>query len=162
MQSTEVWDRAVKHQSILIIDDDPIQHRLIAGALCSVVDAEVVTMRSGQDALKLLRNGRLDVSVMMLDVYMPEFDGAEVIRELAQFDCDTGIVIMSVNERVLPAVKTMATGFGLNVLGTMPKPIDRSDLAMVKRWHDRAGETPASRPVRRRRHVGRAELSPVI
>jgi len=134
----------VRHSSILVVDDDPIQQTLISGVLRSVVDVEIVTVRSGREAVRLLREGPVDVSLILLDVYMPEFDGAEVVRELARLDCTTGLVIMSVNERALPSVQTMAKGFGLNVLGAVSKPIDQNNLAQICAWHQQAVQSVAS------------------
>jgi two-component system cell cycle response regulator len=62
---------------ILVVDDDPINRKAVAAALAKT-GHEVVLGANGNEALARLREGRLDLIVM--DVQMPGLGGREVCR----------------------------------------------------------------------------------
>ena len=62
--------------SILVVDDDPINRRLLSRSL--EADGHAVrTAENGVEALALLSESRADV--VLLDIVMPEMDGIEVL-----------------------------------------------------------------------------------
>jgi two-component system cell cycle response regulator len=62
---------------ILVVDDDPINRKAVAAALVKA-GHEVVVGADGNEALAHLREGRLDLIVM--DVQMPGLGGREICR----------------------------------------------------------------------------------
>ena len=61
-----------------------------------------------------------------LDLVMPEMDGVEVLRLLAERGCQAMIIITSgVGSRVLDAAQRSAEAYSLNIAGVLPKPINR-------------------------------------
>ena len=66
-------------QSVLVIDDDPAVHQLLAAAL----EAEGYDLRfanNGAEGLRLARE--LKPAVITLDVIMPEMDGYATLAEI--------------------------------------------------------------------------------
>jgi signal transduction histidine kinase len=66
----------IRHK-ILVVDDRP-QNLIAADAALSGLDAQIVTVQSGQEALRRLLEA--DYSLVLLDVQMPGMDGYETAR----------------------------------------------------------------------------------
>ncbi|MDD5053409.1 MAG: diguanylate cyclase [Sulfuricurvum sp.] len=64
--------------TILIVDDEPINLKLVAESLNDRYN--ILVVRSGIEALELLKNHHVDL--ILLDISMPEMDGFEVAKEL--------------------------------------------------------------------------------
>ena len=63
---------------VLVVDDDPTVHNLIAGLLRKFYD--VVTAASGEEALTLA--AQQPPAVVLLDIMMPGIDGCETCHRL--------------------------------------------------------------------------------
>lgn len=66
---------------VLIVDDEPGDRLLIRGVL-EDMGLEVVESEGGPSALALLGSGEHDVSLMVLDLLMPEMHGIEVLKRV--------------------------------------------------------------------------------
>ena len=64
--------------SILIVDDEPVNLKLAKNALKN--EFFVVTVQSGKEALALIEKSLPDL--LLLDIMMPEIDGMSVLRQL--------------------------------------------------------------------------------
>lgn len=65
--------------TLLVVDDDPFQHKLV-GRLLKDLDLRLVFAASGLEALNLLRKVQPDL--ILMDYSMPEMDGLEVTRRI--------------------------------------------------------------------------------
>jgi putative two-component system response regulator len=65
--------------TILIVDDDPRNLKLLEGILFSI-NCELLKATNGIDTLNIVR--KTSVDIVLLDVMMPEMDGYEVCRQL--------------------------------------------------------------------------------
>lgn len=66
---------------------------------------------------------------IILDLAMPAIDGVEVMRRLANEECDATIIIVSgLGEKVLNSARTAAKESGLRVAGVLTKPFRISAL----------------------------------
>jgi signal transduction histidine kinase/CheY-like chemotaxis protein len=115
-------------QCILIIDDDPAVHQLLA----DVLRPEGYTLKfatNGPDGLRLAKE--LRPAVITLDVLMPDMDGWVVLALMkADPDLATIPVIM------LTVRADQDFGFAMGVADYLQKPIDRRRLvAVLKRYH---------------------------
>jgi signal transduction histidine kinase/CheY-like chemotaxis protein len=113
---------------ILIIDDDPAVHQLLA----DVLRPEGYTLKfatNGADGLRLAKE--LRPAVITLDVLMPDMDGWVVLALMkADPDLATIPVIM------LTVRADQDFGFAMGVADYLQKPIDRERLiAVLKRYH---------------------------
>jgi CheY-like chemotaxis protein len=113
---------------ILIIDDDPAVHRLLADALGS----EGFTLKfasSGQEGLRLAKE--LHPSVITLDVIMPEMDGWVVLSLLKADPELAAIPVIMLTVRA-----DQDFGFAMGVADYLQKPIDRDRLiAVLRKYH---------------------------
>lgn len=108
-------------QTLLVIDDE-------VEFGCFVTD---VARHAGYHALfadgfaSFSRQFTRDLDVVVLDLLMPEIDGIELIRFLAENRSEASIILMSgFDDSVLQAANDVARGYGLNVLGSLTKPFE--------------------------------------
>ncbi len=121
---------------ILVLDDEPFMHKLLAHMLSGLGFASVVTCDSGTLALE-----RVDVpgdspDLILLDLNMPEMDGIEFVRNLVEHDYKGSLILVSgEDERVLQMAEKLVQAHAITVLGHLNKPVSRDALSrMVDRW----------------------------
>lgn len=106
---------------VLIADDDPII-RLDLRQMLENLDYEVVAEAGdGEDAIRLAREHRPDVSV--LDVKMPTMDGIEVASILANESISPAILLTAYSDQEL-----VERAKDAGVFGYLVKPFKPSDL----------------------------------
>jgi CheY-like chemotaxis protein len=77
----------------LLLVDDRAQNLLALQAILEPLGYELVTARSGKEALRCLLH-RDDFAVILLDVQMPELDGFEVAEVIKQRERTSTIPII--------------------------------------------------------------------
>lgn len=105
---------------ILVVDDDPVQRRLLTEMVKrSGYTAEVCD--NGADALKRVQDRNLaPVDAMVLDLVMPELDGMAVLERLAQMEARPPVVVQTGHgsiETVISAMRAGAIDFVVKPVG---------------------------------------------
>lgn len=114
---------------LLVIDDERGICEFV-GEVASDMDFDVRLTTRVEDFRGELQSFR--PSVIFLDLQMPELDGVELLRELAERECKAQVVIMSgLDTRVLSTAEHLAKSLGLKMLGIMSKPMMLDDLEAV-------------------------------
>jgi len=80
-------------QKILVVDDDPIMHRVLRHYL-ERSGYEIVTASNGRQAIELASS--LQPNLILLDVRMPEMGGLPALRELKESPSTKGIPVVIV------------------------------------------------------------------
>ena len=62
-------------KTILIVDDSELNRALLADMLADSFD--IVEAENGVEAMGILHDRELEISLMLLDIVMPEMDGFE-------------------------------------------------------------------------------------
>src|SRR5476649_740548 len=97
-------------QTILVVDDDPVQRRLLEAAITRS-GMTVVTAPGGQPALDLLNGPRGDQLVLMLlDLVMPDMDGLQVLAKLRVSHPDLPVIVLTAKGGIDSAVEAMRAG----------------------------------------------------
>ena len=65
---------------VLIVDDVELNRFILRGILCA--DFDVVEADSGKAALEMLKREKSDISIVLLDIVMPEMDGFAVLEAM--------------------------------------------------------------------------------
>ena len=112
---------------ILLVDDDDA-FRTAAARLIDGLGYEVRAVTGGRDAYAALRADPADL--VLLDVYMPEEDGIEVIRRLSTEFPGIRVVLITGGGALAPEL-TLTLARRLGALATLPKPFTRDELAQT-------------------------------
>ena len=97
-------------QTILIVDDDPVQRRLLEAAI-SRMGLVTVTAPGGGPALDLLFSPRGEqISLMLLDLMMPDIDGIQVLSKLRAVNHELPVLVLTAKGGIDSAVEAMRAG----------------------------------------------------
>ena len=138
-----VRDNHHEYAKIMIVDDEPLNIRVVKKHLESAGFENFITTTESPQCMKLLRDGRPDV--VLLDIMMPEVNGLDILREIRGYK----------DLRFLPVIiltahtdaKTKQQALNLGATDFLAKPVEPSDLLprvrnalMVKTHHDHLEE----------------------
>ncbi|MBV9329985.1 MAG: sigma-54-dependent Fis family transcriptional regulator [Alphaproteobacteria bacterium] len=97
-------------QTILIVDDDPVQRRLLEAAI-SRSGMTVATAPGGQPALDLIAGPRGEhIACVLLDLVMPDMDGLEVLSRLRAQNTTLPVIVLTAKGGIDSAVDAMRAG----------------------------------------------------
>lgn len=112
-------------RKLLVMDDEP--------DICDFV--AYVGRRAGYETLVYSQMddfqtlGIDGIDVIVLDLFMPGKDGVEIIRAMADNNSQAAIILMSGHDAgVLHSAREIAVERGLNVIGSLSKPISFDEL----------------------------------
>ena len=119
---------------LLVIDDEPLVAALI-GRIARRAGFDVIVTSDPTDFRQRVRSWR--PAMISLDLGMPEADGVELLRHLADERVTAQIMIISgFDERVLTAAGRLGMARGLNMAGVLRKPVQIEDLRELLRKVD--------------------------
>ena len=96
--------------TILIVDDDPVQRRLLSAAVERMGHA-ALTVDGGQAALTLLTSTDGDaVALVILDLFMPDLDGMGVLAKLREMDRQLPVIVQTAHGGIDTVVGAMRAG----------------------------------------------------
>lgn len=113
-------------KSLLIVDDDPTQRRVLEQIL-ERLGYTVTALASGEEAVAHLRQH--PQHLLIIDMIMDGIDGVETYRQILEFQPTQKAIILSgyaITERVQEALQIGAGAF-------IPKPVIFKDLASAVR-----------------------------
>ncbi len=120
---------------VLIVDDDFMVARVHAGFVAALDGFEVVgTASTGAAALEAVQ--RLRPDLLLLDVYLPDMTGLEVLRRLRADASPVDVMVISAARDV----DSIRSAFHGGVLHYLVKPFDR------RTFEDRLPPRPTLRP----------------
>jgi len=137
-------------KKILVIDDDPIERRLLTTLLGKVGGYEVLTAENGNLGLDRAVES---VGVVLLDLQLPDISGMEVLQKLKETRPQLPVIILTGVTDVQKAVE--ATKLGAynyltkpfendHLLLTVRHALEKNDLlAEMEELRQRAGKGPA-------------------
>ena len=115
-----------KLRQLLLIDDEPAFGRFIAHA-AEVGGYSAHLTLSAEPFMQKYRELRPDA--VAIDLAMPQVDGIELLRFLAEEKCAAPVIIVSgFDRRVLESSMRLGTALGLNMVGPLEKPVRLQDF----------------------------------
>ncbi|WP_296143148.1 response regulator transcription factor [uncultured Anaerococcus sp.] len=108
------------NEKILVVDDND-EIRDIVSLYLKNSNFEVYEAKNGKEALDFLKNNK--ISLMILDIMMPEVDGIEVLKAIGN-DRDFPIIFLSAKS----SVKDKIEGLYLGADDYLAKPFDPGEL----------------------------------
>ena len=161
---------------ILIVDDE----KGILSALSGVLEDEgytIATAESGSEALKKIDNDT--PSVVMLDIWLPDVDGLEVLKEIRDTHKGIIVIVMSGHGTIETAVKATKLG----AYDYIEKPLSMERVTLIikhaieqqrlelenvqlkgkfEKWEEIIGESPSMRFLKEQLRVVGATNSRVL
>lgn len=127
-------------RSVLIVDDDPVQRRLLEAAVTKFGHHAIVA-DSGEAGLTALEQHGHDVAVVVLDLVMPGTDGHGVLRKMRERELTTPVIVQTAQGGIETVVNAMRHGaFDFVVKPASPERLNKaiSDAMKVEAVGDRA------------------------
>jgi len=116
-------------QSALLVDDDKFM-RVVMGDLLRLQGIRQITEAAGGlAAVEVLQRLKPAPDLVVCDLNMPGGDGFELMHQLAAAGFDGGVLLVSgMDARTMNSASLMARFHRLNILATLPKPVDSAAL----------------------------------
>ncbi len=117
---------------VLIVDDDQRICRIIKRVADSIGVEAITTDKSEYFISAYLE---YEPNVILMDLQMPHIDGVELLRFLAENNSSSAIVLISgMDKSVIETSVNLGLSLGLNMAGSLRKPIDIDDArSMLER-----------------------------
>ena len=109
----------MQDKKILIIEDD-FQLNSLIGKIARDVGFQTESCLSGKELVNIYEQFIPDIIV--LDILMPDNDGFEVLKFLQEKQSRARIIILSGQDNYREMAVHMATGLGLKIDASVPKP----------------------------------------
>lgn len=110
--------------NLLVIDDEEFALNLSVRVLKNIGCDKVITANNGKNAINQIVSTQNQFDIVICDLNMPEMDGVELLRHLADKEFTGGIILLSgEDERMLETARELAKAHSLNILGAIPKPL---------------------------------------
>ncbi|OBQ92145.1 sigma-54 dependent transcriptional regulator [Mesorhizobium sp. AA23] len=134
--------------SVLIVDDDPVQRRLLEAAVTKFGHSAIVT-DGGEAGLDVLDGPKArDVSVVILDLVMPGLDGIGVLKAMRERAINLPVIVQTAQGGIETVVSAMRHGaFDFVVKPASP---DRLQTSISNALKVEAVEDEVKRTSRRR------------
>jgi EAL domain-containing protein (putative c-di-GMP-specific phosphodiesterase class I)/DNA-binding NarL/FixJ family response regulator len=116
--------------TVMVVEDHDFQRRMTLRLLKDLGAGVLLEAANGREALVLLAERSEPADIIFCDLDMPEMDGVEFISHVAKDHLAHAVAVVSAMEvSILNTVETMAKAYGLQVLGTISKPLNLQELA---------------------------------
>jgi EAL domain-containing protein (putative c-di-GMP-specific phosphodiesterase class I) len=111
---------------VLLVDDEPTYLRALERVLQAAGYA-VVAAADGGDAVRLLRDGTVDLDLVISDIMMPGTDGVDLLRYSRTVQPDLPVVLVTGSPSIETAIKALDYGAYKYLL----KPVSPDELLKV-------------------------------
>src|SRR5215475_1254544 len=106
-------------ETILVVDDDPVQRRLLEG-MATRFGYEVVPAEGGDAAVAALTAPDARIDCMVLDLVMPDLDGYGVLARMRDAGVSIPVIVQTAHggiDKVVSAMRAGATDFVVKPVG---------------------------------------------
>src|ERR1044072_2237440 len=106
-------------ETILIVDDDPVQRRLLEG-MATRFGYAVVTVEGGDAAVAGVTAPDARIDCMVLDLVMPDLDGYGVLARLREAGVNVPVIVQTAHggiDKVVSAMRAGASDFVVKPVG---------------------------------------------
>jgi EAL domain-containing protein (putative c-di-GMP-specific phosphodiesterase class I)/DNA-binding NarL/FixJ family response regulator len=124
----------IRSLRMMVVEDQAVQRSIAVRMLRNMGVQDVEEAEDGLQALMLLKGRATGPDIVLSDLRMPGMDGIEFLRELGQARPTTSVVLTSgLEPTLMGAAEAVARADGLDVLGTLEKPLTPDKLGNVLR-----------------------------
>lgn len=131
MRPAVISAKTLEKKKILLVDDDA-ENRFSISKILEAQKAVVIQATNGKEAIDVWKSHK-DISLILMDVMMPEMDGYEAIREIRKLDNGKNIPIISLTAKTQADEREKCINAGASDYAS--KPIDADLLiSLTKIW----------------------------
>jgi CheY-like chemotaxis protein len=125
--STEV----LRHRKVLVVDDD-VRNIFALTTVLENQDMEVVSATNGRQAIEIIQNTP-DLSVVLMDIMMPEMDGYETMREIRKDSKFRTLPILALTAKAMKGDREKCLQAGAS--DYIAKPVNTDQLlSLLRVW----------------------------
>ena len=129
----DTMQSALQNLHFLVAEAEPVQRRTLIEALGQLGVSRVTDVPDGPTALRTLQAGftpKIDVAI--IDLALGGMDGLELLRAIAALKSQVRLIVVGAQPAsVLFSVETLAQAYGVELLGTVSKPVNSARLKSV-------------------------------
>lgn len=116
----------IAHLHFLVADGNSSVRKSLCDMLATLGAAKLTEVQDGNSALKCFHDTFLPpVNIAIVDIDLAGMDGLELIRSLAPMACKARVILTGqLDSMLLFSIETMAHAYGLELLGTLAKPVN--------------------------------------
>jgi CheY-like chemotaxis protein/anti-sigma regulatory factor (Ser/Thr protein kinase) len=143
--TTLVRNRAVLHNTRVLVVDDNETNRRIMRAMLEGVEAVVSEVESADDALQLMQQahqGGAPFALVLVDAYMPDVDGFELARRVQQDEALATTPLMMVTSVGQRGDAQRCRELGIR--GYITKPVSGPEVVEITRFRKTDGDFVSS------------------
>ena len=136
----------------LVAEDHAFQRRSLVRILNELGAAQVVEAADGHAAFSAFTDFGRPLDIIICDLDMPGMNGMELMWRISRTGAPAAVILVShLGPALTASVGDMASGYGINVIGAIEKPVTREKLLKLigpheKSWADVAKRTRARIP----------------
>ena len=121
---------------VLLLDDEPFMSMVLSKILSNLGVTQVTACESGCQALRWLDLSDGSVDLILLDINMPDMDGIEFIRYLAERHYTGSLILVSgEDKRMRQTIEKLVKTHNITALGHLHKPVKADELAvLLEKW----------------------------
>ncbi len=129
MQTASRREMENRKRQVLVVDDELINRKLLGHILKA--DYDVLYAENGKEALDIINSNYKTLSLVLLDLLMPEIDGYELLEIIGNDESYRKIPVIVLTSEKSAEVKSLQLG----AVDFIPKPYDMPEVirARVKR-----------------------------
>jgi len=98
-------------------------------ALTAMTGIEVLTLRNGNEAVKLIHNGAVDLAAVVTDLNLPHADGFEIIRAVRHDERYSQLPVLVISGDSHPDTPLQVRLSGANAF--FPKPYSPTEIRQL-------------------------------
>jgi CheY-like chemotaxis protein len=107
---------------VLLVDDDVIYRKFLRHTLDVLGTTRVQEATDGREASRQLLASKVDMDLVVCDIFMPDMDGMEFLEFLVHHQYWGKLTIVSnADKLILDVARTFAVQSGLQLVGAFPK-----------------------------------------
>jgi DNA-binding NtrC family response regulator len=125
-------------KTILLVDDDD-GNRCITAEILEDLGYQVISEAGGSAALSVIKNGGVDIDLLVTDYCMPDMSGLDLVTELRRILPDVPVIMMTAYGSIDNYFKSMSLG----VFEYVHKPVGNAEFERIikKALHKPGGYT---------------------
>jgi CheY-like chemotaxis protein len=124
-------DEPLKGRKVLVVDDD-VRNIFALNSLLERHEMQVISATNGRDAIKLVE-GTEDLSLVLMDIMMPEMDGYETMRRIREKPQLRMLPIIALTAKAMKGDREKCLEAGAS--DYVAKPVNTEQLlSLVRMW----------------------------